>query len=176
MVQNMANGRIAIRRVEERDTVALLALMRLLDRETAYMLYEPDERQTSVGQQLTFIRRMLETPNRELFVAETETGELAGYVAALGGSARRNAHKADVVIGVSQEYSGRGVGTRLMEHIEGWARQAGLHKLELTVMAHNARAIALYRKMGFVDEGRQVDSLLVDGRFVDELSMGKILD
>ena len=166
---------MTIREVKEDDAVALLALMRLLDRETAFMLYEPDERQTTVAQQLAFIRRLRETPNRTLFVAVNEAGDLVGYVAALGGSARRNAHKADVVIGVAQEFAGCGLGTRLMMRIEVWARTIGLHKLELTVMAHNGRAVALYRKMGFVDEGRQVDSLQVDGRFVDELTLGKIL-
>lgn len=167
---------IAIRAIRESDAAAFLALLRLLDRETSFMLYEPDERQTTVTQQLAAIRRLAEQPNRAIFVAETAAGDLAGHVAGLGGGVRRNAHKADVVIGVAQEYAGQGLGTRLMVHLELWARAIGLHKLELTVIADNARAIALYRKMGFVEEGRQVDSLRVDGRYVDELSMGKLLD
>ena len=37
-----------------------------------------------------------------------------------------------------------------------WARERGLHKLSLSVFPHNAAAIALYRKFGFVEEGRLV--------------------
>lgn len=51
----------------------------------------------------------------------------------------------------------------------------GLHRLELTVMAHNTRAIRLYERMGFTVEGRRSECLLVDGTFVDELTMAVIL-
>ena len=37
-----------------------------------------------------------------------------------------------------------------------WACQRGLHKLSLSFFPHNAAAIALYRKFGFVEEGRRV--------------------
>jgi RimJ/RimL family protein N-acetyltransferase len=56
-----------------------------------------------------------------------------------------------------------------------WAAAHGLHRLELTVMAHNTRAIALYERMGFTVEGRRAECLLVDGQFVDELTMAAIL-
>jgi ribosomal protein S18 acetylase RimI-like enzyme len=36
------------------------------------------------------------------------------------------------------------------------AREDGLHKLSLEVFPHNGAAIALYRKFGFVEEGRRV--------------------
>ena len=36
-----------------------------------------------------------------------------------------------------------------------WARARGLHKLTLSVFPHNDAAIALYRKFGFVEEGRR---------------------
>jgi len=51
-------------------------------------------------------------------------------------------------------YRGQGIGTRLVEHGTEWARQAGAHKLALEVWPHNDRAIALYKKMGFLEEGR----------------------
>ena len=167
--------KIIVREVEERDAAALLGLMRLLDSETDFMLLEAGERETTLGQQLLMIQRVHERPNQMILVAVSPDGELVGYVAGLGGRARRNRHKADVVIGVTQGYVGQGLGTRLLGQLEKWARAQELHKLELTVMAHNKAAIRLYEKMGFMDEGRQLDSLCVNGRFVDELSMGKVL-
>jgi len=167
---------VRIRPLTLADAPAFLALLRLLDQETTFMLYEPGERRTTLAQLLGEIERLDHAPNRAIFVAATAENDLAGYIAATGGSARRNRHKADLTIAVTQEHSGQGLGTRLMQTIEEWARAQGLHKLELTVMAHNERAIALYRKMGFRDEGRQADSLLVNGRYIDELSLGKLLD
>jgi RimJ/RimL family protein N-acetyltransferase len=56
-----------------------------------------------------------------------------------------------------------------------WALAHGMHRLELTVMAHNERAHALYERMGFVVEGRRRECLLVNARLVDELYMAKLL-
>jgi len=36
-------------------------------------------------------------------------------------------------------------------------------------------AATLYKKMGFVVEGTSVDSLFVNGRYVDELDMAKFI-
>lgn len=40
--------------------------------------------------------------------------------------------------------------------------------------ADNARAIALYEKIGFVHEGRGRDAVLIDGRHIDSLNMAII--
>lgn len=61
-----------------------------------------------------------------------------------------------VGMAVAREWRGRGVGTALMAGAIDWARERDLHKLSLSVFAHNAAAIGLYRKLGFVEEGRRV--------------------
>jgi RimJ/RimL family protein N-acetyltransferase len=43
-------------------------------------------------------------------------------------------------------------------------------------MAHNERGIALYKKCGFEIEGMKKKSLYIDGEWIDEYYMGKILD
>ena len=48
--------------------------------------------------------------------------------------------------------------------------------LELGLMAHNERALRLYTSLGYQPEGRKRDVFLVDGVYVDELMMGKILE
>jgi RimJ/RimL family protein N-acetyltransferase len=80
-----------------------------------------------------------------------------------------------IVVGVLQAYSGQGIGTRLFREVEKWAREQELHRLELTVMTHNERAIHLYKKMGFEIEGTKRDSICVDGTYVDEYYMAKLL-
>jgi RimJ/RimL family protein N-acetyltransferase len=55
---------------------------------------------------------------------------------------------------VAANRRGRGVGTALVAAAIEWARARGLHKLTLSVFPHNEAAIALYRKLGFVEEGR----------------------
>ncbi len=77
---------------------------------------------------------------------------------------------------VAQEWRGRGVGSALLEAAIESARAHGLHKLSLSVFAHNDRAIALYRKFGFVEEGRRVKQYRrSSGELWDAIDMGLLL-
>jgi ribosomal protein S18 acetylase RimI-like enzyme len=77
---------------------------------------------------------------------------------------------------VAPEWRGRGVGSALLAAAIEWARQRGLHKLSLTVFPHNAAAIALYRKFGFVEEGRRIKHYRrASGELWDGLDMGLML-
>ena len=92
------------------------------------------------------------------------------------GAYRRIRHVAYIVIGVLADYRHRGIGRACFEALDGWAADAGIRRLELTVQATNPAAIGLYRKAGFEIEGVRRDAMLVDGVLVDELYMAKILD
>ena len=51
-----------------------------------------------------------------------------------------------------------------------------MHKLSLSVFPHNAAAIAVYRKFGFVEEGRRVRHLRrASGELWDPIDMGLLL-
>jgi RimJ/RimL family protein N-acetyltransferase len=77
---------------------------------------------------------------------------------------------------VARAWRGRGVGTALLEAAIDWARRAGLHKLTLSVFPHNETAIALYRKFGFVEEGRRPKQIRrQSGELWDLVDMGLLL-
>jgi len=74
---------------------------------------------------------------------------------------------------VDREWRGCGVGSALLQAAIAWARDQGLHKLCLEVFAHNSAAIALYRKCGFVEEGRRVKQYRrASGELWDSIVMG----
>ena len=154
------------------DAAALLSLKQGLDRETAFMLLEPGERDASAQALADELSAM--AGNSVVIVADSG-GELAGYVELTGGSFRRNKTTAYLVMGVRTAASGQGLGTALLAEAKRWAAAHGLHRLELTVMARNHRAAGLYERMGFSAEGRRRECLLIDGEFVDELYMAVIL-
>lgn len=164
-----------IRAITESDSEQFLLLCKALDQQTRFMMLEPGERTTTVEEQRQRIRSVLsQAENQIIFVVEAEN-RLLGYLAALGGSYRRNQHSAHVVVGILQEYAGHGLGKQLFQTLDTWAVQHKLHRLELTVMCHNERAVHLYQKMGFKIEGVKRDSLQVDERYVDEYYMAKLL-
>jgi RimJ/RimL family protein N-acetyltransferase len=80
------------------------------------------------------------------------------------------------VIGVRRKAAGRGLGGALLDRVDEWARKTGVTRLELTVMAHNERALRLYTRQGYEIEGRRRNSLRVGGDYVDELALAKLLD
>jgi RimJ/RimL family protein N-acetyltransferase len=77
---------------------------------------------------------------------------------------------------VADAWRGRGVGTALVAAAIEWARARDLHKLSLDVFPHNDAAIALYRKFGFVEEGRRVQHIRrANGELWDLIQMGLLL-
>lgn len=57
-------------------------------------------------------------------------------------------------IGLLPRYRNQGLGTHLLRNTFRWADQAGFCHLRLTVRSDNARAIHVFRKLGFVPNGR----------------------
>lgn len=164
-----------LRTIREEDAEQFLALCRQLDEETHFMMLEPGERATTLDQQRERIRRMLAQSNQTILVAEAE-GRLIGYIAGMGGDYRRNWKTVHIVIGILQAYSGQGIGKRFFQALEAWAVEQGMHRLELEVMTHNQRGIALYQRMGFQVEGVKRDDLFVDGGYIDQYMMAKLLE
>ncbi len=165
---------ILIRNIKLEDAPSLLALKIQLDGETKFMMLEKGERPNNLESERQRIQSVLESENSMIFVAESDR-KLVGHLSVYGDSFKRNKHNAYLVIGVLHEFTGQGIGKKLFETMETWARQVGLHRLELTVMTHNEHAVRLYKKMGFDIEGTKRHSLMVDGVYVDEFYMAKLL-
>jgi RimJ/RimL family protein N-acetyltransferase len=163
-----------IREVHIDDAKDLAALIRQVEKESAFMLYEAGERELNEEILFHMIRKSKEK-NSVILVAE-ENRTLTGYLIAMGGAARKNKHSAYNVIGILQKHQGKGIGTMLFHELEKWAMQNGLHRLELTVITDNLAAIALYEKAGFQKEGVKRDALYMDGKYVNEYYMSKILE
>jgi RimJ/RimL family protein N-acetyltransferase len=66
------------------------------------------------------------------------------------------------------------LGFRLISATLEQARRLGFVRIQLFVHADNTRAIALYRKVGFVEEGVLRDAAFMDGKFRDSLLMAKV--
>jgi ribosomal protein S18 acetylase RimI-like enzyme len=85
-------------------------------------------------------------------------------------------HSGVLGIGLLGEYRGRGLGEKLMRMALAAAHTFGLSRVELSVRHDNARALGLYRKVGFEIEGRKRCAVLIDGVYHDLIFMGLLLD
>ena len=72
-----------------------------------------------------------------------------------------------------REYWGKGYGREAMKLILKFAfHELNLHRVQLSVFSYNERAISLYRKLGFVQEGVLREYLSRDGQRHDMLYFG----
>jgi RimJ/RimL family protein N-acetyltransferase len=76
-----------------------------------------------------------------------------------------------------QDFHNVGLGAAMLPKLLELARREGLHRVGLTVVAENARAVRLYEKFGFKVEGVLKDAYFgEDGKYHDELAMALILE
>ena len=54
------------------------------------------------------------------------------------------------------------------------AHSVGMSRIELTVHVGNHPAIALYKKVGFKEEGVLREKTLIDGSYIDSIMMAAI--
>ncbi|WP_010676700.1 GNAT family N-acetyltransferase [Bacillus timonensis] len=163
-----------IREITPSDAEHFSKLTQQIENTSEYMLWEAGERQVNPDQQRKMIDRISSDENSTIFVAEEES-QLIGFLMAIGGNARRNKHSVYIVIGILEGCRGKGVGSKLFEELEKWAFIHKIHRLELSVVVRNKAGLSLYKKMGFEIEGTKRDSLLINGEYVDEYYMSKLL-
>ena len=169
---------VHVRPIAVADAQAYVDLLAWLDGESFYPVVNLIERSMDATDWRRTIGDLLERRERIILVAE-ETDEATGISRGLVGflSTTPDWFGDDeglrIVIGIREAYTGQGIGTRLFTALEAWARQAGVRRLHLTVETDNARALALYHKMGFQIEGQVRNALQIQGRWFDDYIMAK---
>lgn len=79
-------------------------------------------------------------------------------------------------LAVDEDARGAGVGRALLEAALDRARDQGALRVTLRVLGHNTSARRLYESAGFTVEGVLPGELLLDGKFVDDVLMGRRVD
>lgn len=112
-----------------------------------------------------------EQPDRlDLAITDAASGQWVGELALNDWDADN--HSCNIRIAVDQEQCDHGYGTEAMRLAVDYAfAHLPIHRLELGVYSFNDRAIAVYRKLGFVAEGVRRAALWWDGAYHDEIPM-----
>jgi ribosomal protein S18 acetylase RimI-like enzyme len=156
---------VHIRAIRKEDASELRKVLDAVARERRYLgrLEAPPE-----DKFCAFVESIVESGHTQ-HVAE-EDGRIVGWCDVLPGTVSAGtAHIGHLGMGVLKNFRGGGIGRRLAEATIKKARALGLEKIELSVYSSNDAAIALYRNLGFREEGRKVRGRLVDGIYDDVL-------
>ncbi|MEU0373476.1 GNAT family N-acetyltransferase [Streptomyces sp. NPDC006283] len=114
----------------------------------------------------------------QFLVAEDADGTIVGYIRLAPPTPLAcNQHVRQVQgLAVAAPARGRGVGRTLLRAACDEARRQGARRITLRVLSHNVPARALYEAEGFVVEGVLPGEFHLDGRYVDDVLMGRTLD
>lgn len=151
----LKNGKAALlRNGIEADGAAVRKTFNLTHAETDYLLSYPDENSFTAEQEGAFLKEKTNSEN-EIEIVAVVDGEIVGTAGIEAvGTKYKVRHRAEFGIAVERAYWGLGLGRALTEACIVCAREAGYAQLELSVVAENESATALYRKLGFVEYGR----------------------
>ena len=164
----------AIRPATPDDAPQLVALSRAVGAEPEGWLISVGGWRT-VAEERRYLRALRRYEHAAVFVAESEGGEVVARLSLARDPHPACHHVADLGLMVAAAHRRHGVGRALLETADGWARGAGIAKIELHVFPHNEAAIALYEACGYVREGYRTAHYRRDGGYVDAILMARHL-
>ncbi len=167
---------VLIRPAVPTDGAALIAAAAQIDAETEF-LGVPGQPHPWAERPDAELRSLNDSGRGIVLLAVTKDDAIVGYLSAFTGHFARNRGNVFIaVIGLREAYRGQGIGTRLFEEVEEWARRRHAWRLELRVSSLNERGQALYRKRGLEIEGRIRAGVFRRGAWTDDFWMGKLLE
>lgn len=165
-----------IRHASSSDAHAFLDFLIQISKETENTIRYPEEFNITVEKEALILKSMEQSSSQYMLGAYVD-GLLVANAHCYGiGDRIKIKHRAGLGISVLKEYWGMGIGTILMLEMIELMTQKGFEQIELDVMGNNDRAIALYKKMGFIECGRLPHGIrFIDGRYTDLVTMVKSL-
>ena len=163
-----------IRDARPEDVPALCAAERdVVTQFDGLLVSEPDEVSES-----SFIERLAAiSDGKGKYLVVEEGGGLVAHASLWPMGLKKVSHVLRLDMCVHLGHWRQGHGERLLQALFDWARtESNGHKVELLVRSGNEPAIALYRKLGFTEEGRLKQRVhLRSGRYIDDITMALFL-
>jgi RimJ/RimL family protein N-acetyltransferase len=172
---SLKDGReCCIRNGRQEDGKAALENFILTHEETEFLLTYPEEITFTPEMEGNFLKAKAENPAEAelLAVVDGRVAGLAGF--SRKGDAVKLRHRAEFGISIAKACWGLGLGRALTEACIDCARKAGYRQLELEVSADNEAALALYRKAGFSEYGRNPAGFLKKNGEYQELVLMRL--
>ncbi|SDK27822.1 GNAT family N-acetyltransferase [Sediminibacillus albus] len=162
-----------IRPAIEEDAKSLSVVRLQADGETENLDREKGEAYISESGFKQIIKDDTVSMNNLLLVAEVNQ-TIVGFSRCQGNKLKRSSHRVDFGLCVLKEYWGYKIGKNLLRESIDWADSNGIKKITLKVLETNEKAIMLYKKHGFEEEGvLKRDKVLSDGNYYHTILMAR---
>jgi putative acetyltransferase len=160
----------SIREARRQDAPLLAAAERAIAIVPGKLASRPDEIDDDAVRQKIVD---LDHRGRGIYLVAERAGAVVGHAFLESLPLAATSHVVRLMIAVHEGHQRQGVGRALMNELLRWARsKPRVEKVELQVRSSNEGAIALYRSLGFVEEGRKTRRLKVGaGEYLDDVYM-----
>lgn len=171
--QRTKDGRpLEIREARAEDARRLVAYVEQISGESDFLGFGPGEFGIGVEKEEEILEDY-RTTGHKLYLVACMAEEIIGTLSYEAGKWPRLAHCCGIGMSVRRDHWDQGVGSALLDELIRRCRAGGvIKKINLRVRADNERAIHLYRKKGFVQEGTITMDTCVEGRYYDHHLMG----
>ena len=154
------------------DAEKILAHKELITNESNNGIARGRGENRTLEKEQMFLAEMHSSDNSVVLIAILTTGEIIGIAELHGGKLKAARHVGSIGMHIASEWRNTGVGSALLKSIIEWAKLFDIIKrIELEVMTDNQLALHVYEKFGFKTEGRKLDALYKEGRFIDTYLM-----
>ena len=152
---NLKDGRrCLIRNATAHDAEDILLNLKKVHEETNFLLKYPDEKGFSIEEEKNFLNQKEESAT-EVQLCAVVGDVIVGLAGASAiGAMEKISHRAELGVSIEKDFWRLGIGSELTAACIDCGIKAGFHQLELEVVGDNRNAIALYKKMGFIEYGR----------------------
>ena len=169
----LKDGRnLTLRSAEEKDAQTMLDYIVKTAEETHFLVRYPEEISMDLEREKKIISDNLEAEDSIWFTVFDGDKAVGNCSISRHRNHIKLKHRCDFAIAIEQAYCGQGLGTILMTKAIDKARELGFEQMELGAYADNENGLALYKKMGFQEMGRNLRAFkMKDGTYIDEINM-----
>lgn len=106
-----------------------------------------------------------------LIIEDVLTHRIIGHIALYDIDYVARKSECGILIAFS-EYWGKGIGSKSIKRLVDYAfHQYNLHKISAEVLADNIASLSMFKKCGFVIDGKKRDDIFKNGRYYDVYSL-----
>lgn len=173
---NKNGEEITLRPAEPDDAEGIIKALKSVAPERSYVLME------QFGKDIKAEREYISNLSRDnnlLLVGVAGDKHIIGILEAIqsdSGQRPETEHVLNVGLHLIVEFRGLGIGSRMLQYTEEWARDHKFRELVTSVFTTNKRSLNLFRKAGFLNECTKAKKIRIGNEFVDEVVIGKWLD
>jgi RimJ/RimL family protein N-acetyltransferase len=174
--KTLKDGRIiSIRQVEISDAQNVIEFVHGFVYSSEFVPLVDGEFDPTIQEEELILKNYIDRSNSLFLVAEFD-GKIIANINLDGNQRQIMRHTAVFGMGMHAEWQNCGLGTYILQAAIDWAKKhSELELLFLQVYAENEAGIALYKKLGFTENGRMPKMFKQNNRYHDELTMHLIL-